>query len=83
VRSLISSLAVMAAAASIAVGVGEASAAPVHAACTHVRIHGHRVCLASGKYCTRQWERAYRRHGYTCSFLDQNDRYRLRRLRHR
>jgi hypothetical protein len=84
--SLTDSLAVMAAVASVAAGVAGASPspAPVHAAgCKHVKIQGHKACLAPGKYCTRQWESAYRRYGYTCSFLDRNDRYHLRRLPHR
>ena len=80
-------IAAMAAAALAALGAAGASAAPapapaVHASCKHVKISGHRVCLAPGKYCTRQWEKAYRRHGYTCNYLDRNDRYRLRRLHH-
>jgi uncharacterized membrane protein len=80
-HALTNSLAVLAAVASVAAGVAGASPAPVHAAaCKHVTIQGHRACLAPGKYCTRQWESSYRRYGYTCSFLDRNDRYHLRRL---
>jgi hypothetical protein len=89
--SMTHSLAVLTAAVSIAVGAAGAGAtpapvhavAPVHAAgCKHVKIQGHRACLAAGKFCTRQWEGTYRHYGFTCSFLDQNDRYHLRRLKH-
>jgi hypothetical protein len=83
--SMTHSLAVLTAAVSIAVGAAGAGAAPaaVHAAgCKHVKIQGHRACLAPGKFCTRQWESAYRHYGFTCSFLDRNDRYHLRRLQH-
>jgi uncharacterized membrane protein len=85
--SMTHSLAILAAAVSISVGAADraaapaAQAAPVHAAgCKRVKIQGHRACLAPGKFCTRQWESTYRRYGYTCSFLDRNDRYHLRRL---
>jgi hypothetical protein len=87
--SMTHSLAVLTAAVSIAVGAAVHTAAPVpavapvHAAgCKHVKIQGHRACLAPGKFCTRQWESTYRHYGFTCSFLDQNDRYHLRRLKH-
>jgi hypothetical protein len=59
------------------------SAPAAHAAtrCKYVKIGGKRRCLAPGKYCTRQWEKTYRRHGFTCSYLDRNDRYHLRRFK--
>ena len=58
------------------------SASTVHSAgCTYVKIGGQRRCLAAGKFCTRQWEKPYRQHGFSCSYLDRNDRYRLRRLK--
>lgn len=38
------------------------------------------ACLAPNRFCTRQWQPTYRHYGYTCSYLDHNDRYRLRRL---
>jgi uncharacterized membrane protein len=51
-----------------------------HQPCRHVTIQGKRACLAPGRYCTRQWEHAYRGCGYSCSVIDRTDRYHLRRV---
>jgi hypothetical protein len=54
-----------------------------HSACRHVTIQHKRACLAPGRYCTRQWQRTYRKYGYTCDTIDSNDRYHLSRIRRR
>jgi hypothetical protein len=88
VSTLKRTLALVVAVATIAAGVvadssaSRSSAPTAHAArCKYVKIGGKRRCLAPGKFCTRQWEKTYRRHGFTCSYLDRNDRYHLRRLK--
>jgi len=83
-----SALAIVSAVAAVAApGGGNGSHTPAahaarHKTCRHVTIQHKHACLAPGRYCTRQWQRVYRHYGYSCSVLDRNDRYHLRRLRH-
>lgn len=80
--ALVVAVALIAAAVVLDSSASRASSPTAHAArCKYVKIGGKRRCLATGKFCTRQWEKTYRRHGFTCSYLDRNDRYRLRRLK--
>jgi hypothetical protein len=81
--ALVIAVALIAAAVVIDSSASRASTPTAHAAarCKYVKIGGKRRCLAPGKFCTRQWEKTYRRHGFTCSYLDRNDRYHLRRLK--
>lgn len=78
-------LAALASAAAFTSGPAETPRAPATPAvrtlaCKHVKIAGRQACLGPNRFCTRQWQSTYRDYGYTCSYLDHNDRYRLRRL---
>lgn len=79
-----STLAVISAVAALVSGApAHHQASDARASCRHVTIQHKRACLAPGRYCTRQWEHAYRKYGYTCNTIDRNDRYHLSRIRHR
>jgi hypothetical protein len=49
-----------------------------HAACTKAKIGGTSKCIAVGQYCARQYERDYRRYGFTCNNRDARGRWHLR-----
>jgi hypothetical protein len=43
----------------------------------HAVIHGKEKCLRRGEFCTRKYQRDYKRYGYSCSKRDRNGRYHL------
>jgi hypothetical protein len=45
--------------------------------CKRATIGGVRKCLARGQYCSRRYQRAYHRYGFSCSRRDYNGRYHL------
>ena len=44
----------------------------------HAVIHGQEKCLRRGEFCTRKYQRDYKRYGYSCSKRDRNGRYHLK-----
>ena len=45
--------------------------------CTPARIGGQRKCLQRGQFCTRAYQRQYRRYGFSCSKPAGNGKFRL------
>jgi hypothetical protein len=48
------------------------------ASCTSAIIGGKHKCIARGQYCSRRYQRDYKRYGFSCSKRDRNGRYHLR-----
>jgi hypothetical protein len=53
------------------------TASSARALCTPARIGGQRKCLQRGQFCTRAYQRQYRRYGFSCSKRDARGRYHL------
>jgi hypothetical protein len=46
-------------------------------ACTNAKIGGQRKCIARGQYCARDYQRDYRRYGFSCFKRDARGRWHL------
>lgn|GEM_PF-2075386 len=61
-----------------AASVASSQGPTAYAACTKAKIGGQRKCIARGQYCTRAYQRDYKRYGLSCTKRDARGRYHLR-----
>jgi hypothetical protein len=47
------------------------------AACRQATIGGQSKCIGAGQYCSKSYERDYRRYGFTCNKRDARGRWHL------
>jgi hypothetical protein len=73
----LAAVALAAPAAGAAASARQGGPAASAAACTKAVVGGRHVCLAAGQRCTRRYQRAYVRHGFSCSKRDSRGRWRL------
>jgi hypothetical protein len=79
--SLVAVIALLAPAPAVALVAQTAPSAQTAKTCSagfkHAVIHGKQKCLRRGEFCTRKYQRDYKRYGYSCTKRDRNGRYHL------
>ena len=53
------------------------AAPPTTVSCSNAKIGGQRKCIARGQFCTRAYQKDYKRYGFSCSKRDANGRWHL------
>jgi hypothetical protein len=59
--------------------VGSAATPSAQISCKYAKIGGKTKCIAAGQFCARANQKDYLKYGYSCSKIDANGRYHLKK----